>query len=86
MSISKLNNPPTEKMINMLKIISEFIKNNGYSPTVRELCDLSLLKSTSTVHQYLDRLESRELILRTPTANRTIRITDKGKEVLDNDK
>ena len=41
----------------ILEIIKTFINENGYSPTVREICALSGLRSTSSVHQYIKRLK-----------------------------
>lgn len=39
-----------EKKKEILDIIKTFINENGYSPTVREICGLSGLRSTSSVH------------------------------------
>lgn len=85
MSLSKSNTPPTSKMINMLQVISKFIQEEGYPPSVREIGNLCKIKSTSNVHLYLDRLEKRGLIKRKPFTTRTIRITKRGEEVLNND-
>lgn len=82
MSLNKANAEPTDKMVSVLEVIANFIEDEGYPPSVRDLCDLCFLKSTSTVHQYLDRLESRELITRIPKVNRGLIITEKGKDVL----
>lgn len=82
MSLNKANSEPTEKMVNVLEVISNFIDDEGYPPSIRDLCDLCFLKSTSAVHQYLDRLESRELIIRIPKVSRGLTITEKGKDIL----
>ena len=37
----------------ILEIIETFINENGYSPTVREICKLTNLKSTSSIHSYI---------------------------------
>ena len=47
----------TEKQREILLIIDEYIKKEGISPTVRELCDITGLKFTSTVHGYIKRLQ-----------------------------
>ncbi len=58
--------------------IFDFIKseiiNRGYPPTVREICENVGLKSTSTVHGHLDRLEEKGLIKRDRTKPRAIEI------------
>ena len=45
-------------------------------PSVREICDAVGLKSTSTVHGHLSRLEKKGLIRRDPTKPRAIEILD----------
>ena len=42
-----------EKVFNA---IVEYIKEHKYAPSVRELCDLTGLKSTSSVHRYIHNL------------------------------
>ncbi|NDL67926.1 transcriptional repressor LexA [Anaerotalea alkaliphila] len=69
-----------EEMNDRQRRILEFIKeelwNKGYPPAVREICDAVGLKSTSTVHAHLERLEQLGVIRRDPTKPRAIEITD----------
>ncbi len=62
------------------QIILNFLKqetiNKGYPPSVREICEAVGLKSTSTVHGHLERLEKKGLIRRDPTKPRAIEIVD----------
>lgn len=46
----------TQRQEYILQIITDFIKINGYSPSIREICQISGLKSTSTVHIHLKNL------------------------------
>ena len=46
--------------------IKESLMNNGYPPSVREIGKAVGLKSTSTVHGYLNKLEELGLIKRDP--------------------
>lgn len=57
--------------------IAAFINEYGYSPSVRELCDILGYASTSTVHSHLKRLSERGLIVYEPTKPRTLRLTGK---------
>ncbi len=41
----------------IFEYISEYITENGYAPSVRDICDGVGVKSTSTVHTHLKRLE-----------------------------
>ena len=58
--------------------IYEFLKSQiyekGYPPSVREICAAVGLKSTSTVHGHLSRLEKKGYIRRDPTKPRAIEI------------
>ncbi len=55
-------------------ILSE-IENKGYPPSVRDICDAVGLKSTSTVHGHLTRLERKGLIRRDPAKPRAIEVS-----------
>ena len=46
--------------------INDTIRNEGYSPTVRDIQSALGIKSTSTVHSYLTRLEEKGLIVALP--------------------
>ena len=46
----------SKKQEEILNYIDKTIKSNGYSPTVREICDAVGLKSTSTVQYHLKKL------------------------------
>lgn len=60
--------------------IMEIIKNNlrikGYPPSVREIGQSVGLKSSSTVHGYLRRLEEKGLLRRDPTKPRALELLD----------
>lgn len=52
--------------------INETIRREGYSPTVRDIQAALGIKSTSTVHAYLRRLEERGMIRKDPGKSRTL--------------
>ena len=66
----------SEKQRKILEFLKKEIITKGYPPSVREICDAVGLKSTSTVHGYLERLEKKGLIRRDPTKPRAIEILD----------
>ena len=66
----------SEKQKKILDFLKQEILTKGYPPSVREICDAVGLKSTSTVHGYLERLEKKGLIRRDPTKSRAIEILD----------
>ena len=65
-----------EKQKEIYDFLLEFTKTNGYPPSVREICKAVSLKSTSTVHGHLKRLEKKGLIYRDPTKPRAIVINE----------
>ena len=64
----------TDKQQKVLDFVKESMKRDGYAPSVREICKALDLKSTSTVHGYLVRLEKKGLIQRAALKPRTLRI------------
>ena len=60
------------------KMVFEFIKDRieeGYPPTVREICAEFGFKSTSTAHRYINNLTAKGLLEKGNNQNRTIRLT-----------
>lgn len=64
----------TDKDRELYNIIMLYIAQNGFSPTVRELCAMSGLRSTSTVHSRLKKLESLGKIQKLTECPRTITV------------
>jgi repressor LexA len=60
----------------ILDFLKQEILSKGYPPSVREICDAVGLKSTSTVHGHLERLEKKGIIRRDPTKPRAIEIVE----------
>lgn len=63
---------PKEKAI--YEYISECLSENGYAPTVRDICVSVGIKSTSTVHGYLRKLESKGYISKCSGKSRALKI------------
>lgn len=65
----------------ILEYIKEQIALRGYPPSVREICDAVGLKSTSTVHGHLKRLENKGLLRRDAMKPRAMELLkDEDKE------
>ena len=60
-----------EKVLNELK---KYLAKKGYPPTVRELCELTNLNSTATIHVHLDHLQDKGYIKKAKEKNRTIEL------------
>lgn len=70
----------SQKQIEILLYIKSEIQRQGYPPAVREICKGVGLKSTSTVHGHLEKLESKGYIRKDPTKPRAIEILDQNNE------
>lgn len=60
--------------------ISETTRREGYSPTVRDIQQALGIKSTSTVHSYLAKLEEKGRISRASGKSRSVRVTESAAE------
>jgi len=65
---------PKERAI--LDYLKDKINRLGYPPSVRDICADLNIKSTSTAHMYLERLENKGYIQKESGKSRTIRIDD----------
>lgn len=66
----------TEKEFIIYKAIQEFIKNNNYSPSIRELCTILGYKSTKTIYNYLNKLKNKNYLNYEKKKKRSISITN----------
>ncbi|MBM7560651.1 transcriptional repressor LexA [Fusibacter tunisiensis] len=64
----------SKKQQMILDYLKDEVSKKGYPPSVREVCTAVGLKSTSTVHAHLTKLETLGYIRRDPTKPRAIEI------------
>ena len=62
----------TEKENDVYRYICEATELNGYSPSVRDIQEALGIKSTATVHSYLNKLESKGYIQKAQGKSRTL--------------
>lgn len=60
----------------ILDFITEYTKENGYPPTIREICDGVGLKSPSTVHGHIERLRKAGKLDKADSKTRAIKVQD----------
>ena len=65
-----------DKQLEIYEFLKIYTENKGYPPSVREICEAVNLRSTSTVHGHLKRLEKKGLIKRDPTKPRALEIIE----------
>ncbi len=66
--------PRNDRQEKILEYIKSEVQRRGFPPSVREICDAMGIKSTSTVHGHLRRLENRGLLIRDPTKPRALEV------------
>ena len=60
----------------ILEFINFTLKNDGYSPSVREICEAVNLKSTSTVQYHLNKLEKKGVINKSEGKSRSLHLNN----------
>lgn len=71
--------PLTKKQELIYQSIKRYIRENKKSPTIRELCLINNLSSTSTIHDYIVKLKDKGYITYIENSGRSIRIKRKSK-------
>lgn len=64
----------SERQIKILEVLERFNTQNGYPPSIREICDMTSISSTSVVNYYLNQLEESGHIERDGRVSRGIRL------------
>ena len=72
--MTKTSQKTDETLSKVYSLITLYVDEKGYPPTVRELMEQLDVSSTSTVKYYLDKLEEKDLIKRSNNKNRAIEI------------
>jgi DNA-binding transcriptional regulator YhcF (GntR family) len=70
----------TEKQKQVFLFISEYIKNNGFTPSYQEMCDELGIKSKSHIHNIVKNLEQQGYIQSTKGKKRSISIVSQNKD------
>lgn len=63
-----------EKLIKVMDYIRKFSEENGYTPSVREIGKECNIKSTATVHSYIEKLQNRGYLNKTERKKRAVTI------------
>ena len=66
----------SNKAEEILEFINFTLKNDGYSPSVREICEAVNLKSTSTVQYHLNKLEKKGVINKSDGKSRSLHLNN----------
>jgi len=64
----------TKKQKQVLDFVTQFIQNNQYAPSYREIAEYFGLSSTATVHEHIKALEDKGLITSSQNAARSLEV------------
>lgn len=70
-------NKLTKRQSEILKFITNFVKDYDYSPSYREIAEGMGLSSPATIHQHLQLMKSKGFLWFDPEAPRGLELTDK---------
>ncbi|MCM1289098.1 MAG: transcriptional repressor LexA [Corallococcus sp.] len=70
-----------EKLNCIYNYLQQFIDDNGFPPSVREIAEKFDIKSTSTVHYYLEKLKASGLIAHSQNKKRAVVVNGKNRMV-----
>src|SRR5690349_11566407 len=65
----------------VLQYIKTQIRTNGFPPSVREICKAVGIKSTSTVHSYIEKLKEEGYLAKTPSSSRALKIISDADDI-----
>lgn len=68
-----------DKLQKVYSFTLNFINQNGYSPSIREICDKCNIKSTSSAFLYVERLKDNGLLTKSPQKKRAISSTKQNR-------
>ena len=72
--IDRVDRAPLTEKQNVYESIMQYQRVNGYAPTIREICKMVGVASTSSVYAHLKILEEKGYIARKMDASRAIAI------------
>lgn len=61
-----------ERLERVYKFMVDYIDENGFSPSVREICAALGIKSTATAYSYIEKLREKGYLNKSPLKKRTI--------------
>lgn len=68
-----------EKLNSIYNFLQQFIDENGFPPSVREIAAKFNIKSTSTVHYYLEKMKTDGLIAQAENKKRSVVVNGKNR-------
>lgn len=67
-----------EKLNELFHFTVNFIDQNGYPPSIRDICAALNIKSTATAYSYVNKLKSKGLVENSPLKKRALKVSNKA--------
>lgn len=77
--------PLKKKQIEILNAIDKFTNKEGFPPSFRDILEITEIKSISTVHHNINKLSDKGYLTYDPTKPRTIKLTEKYRNMVKTD-
>lgn len=71
-----------DKQKKILEFVTNYMNENGYPPSIREICQGVGLSSTSTVHAHLETLKKNGLLEKADSKSRGLRVKNNVPEIV----
>ena len=71
-----------DKQQKILMFVNDYMRENGYPPSIREICQGVGLSSTSTVHAHLETLRKNGLLEKADSKSRGIRLKNPADDIV----
>lgn len=65
----------SDKLNSVYKFTSDYINDNGFPPSVREICSKLNIKSTATAYSYIEKLRKKGFIDKSPMKKRALKLS-----------
>lgn len=65
----------SDKLNSVYNFTSDYINDNGFPPSVREICSKLNIKSTATAYSYIEKLRKKGLIDKSPMKKRALKLS-----------
>ena len=67
-----------DKLKRVYEFTLDYINDNGFPPSVREICSKLDIKSTATAYSYIEKLRSKGLLEKAPLKKRALSVSQKN--------
>lgn len=68
----------SERQLNILSCIHDYIAENGFAPTIREICQAAGIASSSVIQYQVNQMVARGYLIKSPGISRSLKLTNRS--------